>query len=208
MLGPHVLKARDRLNGPLMGSLPDNQWQLEVQHWYAAVTAHLQGQFLRYTNGFTNPVLEKLITGPRTEIQQQMCANQKIRSEGFVSVSVFGLACILTGGCLICLLSFVVGPVLACYLDRKDRHSYAKIEWSVNETLQLQRLAQERSGMGTWSRGTESVPVTARGDLLAALDLTNPTHPILREGIGSRDNQQPEQPFFDDLDLRLKDAAD
>lgn len=54
------------------------------------------------------------------------------------------------------------------------------MEWSVNETLQQQRLAQEGSGIGTWSRGTKSVPITRPGELLAVLDLTDLTHPRLK----------------------------
>ncbi|KAH8158685.1 hypothetical protein CIB48_g9572 [Xylaria polymorpha] len=34
-------------------------------------------------------------------------------------------------------------------------------------------------GFGTWSRGTEEVPATKDGELLACLDLTNPVHPVL-----------------------------
>ncbi len=35
-------------------------------------------------------------------------------------------------------------------------------------------LAHEASGLGTWSRGTESIPVTIPGDLLAVLTLLIP----------------------------------
>ncbi len=105
---------------------------------------------------------------------------KKILSEGFISFSIFGIACIFGGGGLIVLLSFMLDPILSWCLDRSGRHRYAKLEWSTNETIQLQRMAHEGSGMGTWSRGTNSIPVTKPGDVLAVLDITNPTHPVLR----------------------------
>jgi hypothetical protein len=54
------------------------------------------------------------------------------------------------------------------------------MEWSTNETLQQHRLAQEGSGIGTWSHCTKSVPITRPGELLAVLDLTDCSHPRLR----------------------------
>jgi len=41
-------------------------------------------------------------------------------------------------------------------------------------------MAQEGAGMGTWSRGMDAIPVIEPGELLAALDITAPTHPRLR----------------------------
>lgn len=41
-LGPGCLRARDGLSRGLQNPLPDNQWQLEVQHWFAVALANLQ----------------------------------------------------------------------------------------------------------------------------------------------------------------------
>lgn len=105
---------------------------------------------------------------------------QKILAEGFVSVSIFGVTCILLGGGLIVILSFTMGPILSCYLPRIKNYRYSSLEWSINDTFQQQRLAHEATGLSTWSGGTDSVPVTKPGDLLAVLDINDPTHPRLR----------------------------
>lgn len=58
--------------------------------------------------------------------------------------------------------------------DRKFRYAYA--EWKTGSTLQLQRLAHEGMGMGSWSKTGTSVPVTEPGDALAVLDVVDLNH--------------------------------
>jgi len=67
------------------------------------------------------------------------------------------------------------------YLARRYRiQEYKQLEWNTNGTLQLQRLAHEGLGAGTWSKAADWIPVTRQGDSLAILDSTNPNHPRLR----------------------------
>ncbi|KAM7210944.1 hypothetical protein V8F06_013679 [Rhypophila decipiens] len=173
LLGTQVLTARDSLNGPILGRFPDNQWQLEVQHWHATVMAHMQDTFLRS------------IVGPKNRISHFSCMSdtQRPRSKrSYVETSIVSITAIFLGGALIILLSFTLDSILPWCLHRMGWTRYSKLEWSSNETLQLQRLAHEASGTGTWSRGTGSIPVTQPGDLLAVLDISDPAHPRLRAG--------------------------
>jgi hypothetical protein len=78
LLGTHVLTARNKLNGPVLGSLPDNQWQLEVQHWHATAMAYLQATFLESIIGYEDPKFSGLIQYPNTTIERDLCANQVI----------------------------------------------------------------------------------------------------------------------------------
>ncbi len=73
LLGTHVLKARDRLNGPLLGPLPNNQWQLEVQHWHATAMAYLQATFLGSILGFEDPRFSHLVRHPNTTAEKELC---------------------------------------------------------------------------------------------------------------------------------------
>lgn len=61
----------------------------------------------------------------------------------------------------------------------KKRNGYASSEWYTTGTLQLQRLAHEGIGYGTWSGCDGEVPLANSSALLANLDLRDPTHPIL-----------------------------
>jgi hypothetical protein len=65
------------------------------------------------------------------------------------------------------------------WFQRNTKLSYAYAEWQAGSTLQLQRLAHESLGVGTWSNATGSVPVTAPGDALAVLDTSEYRHPRL-----------------------------
>lgn len=64
----------------------------------------------------------------------------------------------------------------------RPRILYQNLEWVSNETLQLQRMAHEELGLGSWS-GTataSSIPITAPGEQLATLDISDKRHPILK----------------------------
>lgn len=61
LLGTQALRARDSLNGPLLGPLPDNQWQLEVQHWHATSMAYMQATFLQPILGLKNPDMARVM---------------------------------------------------------------------------------------------------------------------------------------------------
>jgi hypothetical protein len=71
-----------------------------------------------------------------------------------------------------------------------NRHSYSRLEWCSNGTLQLQRLAHEELGIGTWGACTQDIPVTREGEMLGILDVTDPGHPVFKmpqqEVIGDR----------------------
>jgi hypothetical protein len=101
---------------------------------------------------------------------------------------VFGL------GGLIALVSYGLDPFMAFLRRRHGIKQYEQLEWCVNGTLQLQRLAHEAFDVGPWSGGTDWVPVTRRGKLLAVLDLTNPRLPRLqrlRNDIYTGDSDEP-----------------
>lgn len=49
----------------------------------------------------------------------------------------------------------------------------------MNKTFQLQRLAHEELGVGTWARCDTDVPVTERLERLGVLDLSDRAHPKL-----------------------------
>lgn len=59
---------------------------------------------------------------------------------------------------------------------RRAKLIYSLAEWQAGSTLQLQRLAHENLGLGTWTRTDEAVPVTEPGDALGTLNITNTKH--------------------------------
>lgn len=104
---------------------------------------------------------------------------KKIISQVHISFSVFGLAFILVAGLLIIVISFVLEPLARCIHRCSKRNPYARVEWYSTSIFQLQRLAHEEIGIGTWDHCDESIPTTAPGTILAALDITDESHPLL-----------------------------
>lgn len=73
---------------------------------------------------------------------------------------------------------------------RKPR--YSRLEWSVNDFLQLQRLAHEEIGFGTWDgcAGDSTVPVTDKDETLAVLDMSDLQHLRLKVKTSLKENGQ------------------
>lgn len=93
---------------------------------------------------------------------------------------MLGLVILLSIGGLIIGVSYTLGSLVNWIQTRKNLNLYRRLEWTTNETLQLQRLAHEELGFGTWTRTEGDYPITAPGEQLAILDLSEPTHPRLQ----------------------------
>lgn len=110
---------------------------------------------------------------------------QKIRSDAVTSFSVLGLGILFGLGVLIIVFSLIIAP-LAHRIDIwLGRNNYKRLEWAINDFVQLQRLAHEELGCGTWIGGDE-FPITALGQKLAVLDVADPCHPKLVNPTAAR----------------------
>ncbi|KAI0972391.1 hypothetical protein F4678DRAFT_478828 [Xylaria arbuscula] len=179
-LGSESLASKNSLSAGLQGPLPANQWQLDVIYWSEIVKASIQAAFLDMV--YFNPAnasqlqLRRGFTAPNTK---GLCNNQKIKSTSYASFSVFGLLFTFVVGGLIILTSYLLEPISKLLHKKWGFKTYAHLEWTTNATLQLQRLAHEELGFGTWSKGTGEIPTTAPDDSLACLDISNAKHPVL-----------------------------
>ncbi|KAF2737471.1 hypothetical protein EJ04DRAFT_550620 [Polyplosphaeria fusca] len=184
-LGISALVARQGLAANMQGPLPSNQWQIEVEHWVGASMASIQGSFVETGNG-PAPLYQQFRRAPNETAEKNMCENQKIMTTKYSSFSVLGVGLILGIGGLIMLLDIFL-ELLVDYIESRRRrskgntkHSYARVEWNTNTTLQLQRLAHEQVGAGDWKSATWLAhPVTAPGEELAMFDLKREHHPKL-----------------------------
>ena len=98
--------------------------------------------------------------------------------------SITGLLIILILGGLVMISAAQLETIidLAMKFPRfrnNDRLRFAHAQWQAGATLQVQRLAHEALGLGTWSRATSDVPVTEAGDVLGVLDISRSNHPRL-----------------------------
>ncbi|KAI0856675.1 hypothetical protein F4860DRAFT_396917 [Xylaria cubensis] len=180
-LGPASLDSQSTLLRGVQGPLASNQWQRDVAHWADIYLASIQGAFLdiAYVSPNASSVLETR-SAFKSEAARKLCNNQKIRSTAYASFSLFGLLFTFLVGILIILTSYLLEPTSRILYRKWGWNSYAHLEWISLTALQLQRLAHEELGFGTWYNGTEEIPTTETGDLLGCLDISNPDHPVLK----------------------------
>ena len=158
--------------------LPNNQWELELEHWFRFTLADVQRAILDQATGPVTPEARSFHSPPTSPGARAVCSNQKIRSDSYTSFNVLGLILIFSIGGLIMLISASLPTVT----ERVQRYKspFASIEWVTSDTLQLQRLAHEAVGAGQWEGACDDYPRTRKGDILAVLDISDRKHPVLR----------------------------
>lgn len=75
-IGVTTLTARYGLVYGLQGPIPDNQWQLEAEHFVGASMASLQGAFVSAANGPPTQQLKEFQYRPNDTQANTMCTNQ------------------------------------------------------------------------------------------------------------------------------------
>ena len=178
IIGTAALQSRNTLAEGVQFLIPDNQWELEMETFFKVILASLQRIIIDQATGPADPTLLPDLARPNTIEEQKVCANQKIRSDSYTSINVVGLIIIFVVGWLIIVTSFAL-PIITRRIQQRRNSSYSSLEWISNDTLQLQRLAHEAVGAGTWQDVDGDFPTTAQCELLAELDVTNPMHPRL-----------------------------
>lgn len=86
-LGPSSLISSQHLNQGMMGPLPNNQWQLDVTHWFSMRMASIQAAFVNTARGPTDEAVRPYITTTDDKYQRTMCNNQA--SNCYVIESIF-----------------------------------------------------------------------------------------------------------------------
>lgn len=174
--GANSLRASDIVGGTDFFSpgLPDNQWQIEATEMFSVSMAKLQQQIIGYATGPTY-FHEGL---PFEEGDKDLCQRQKIRGvSGYLSFSVLGVSIILVLGCLIITTALVLDSTVGFLRRNFDWNDHKRLQWAVDEKLQLQRMAFEEAGQGTWTGGTDAVPVTEPDELVSIGSDPNQYHP-------------------------------
>ena len=181
--GAIALQAYNTLSDRQQIALPNNQWMIEVHGWMAVSMAKLQQLVVQYATGppyLAGNANETFVKANNT-IDRSICGNQKIRniSGGTQSFSVLGIAIVLIVGMILLLVGFTIDTVVGFFQRRFRIGAYKRLQWTLDQQLQLHRLAYEAAGQGTWTGGTSSVPITKPEDLLGIPDGVDRDHPRL-----------------------------
>lgn len=176
--GARALRAYDSSSSDVTSpGLPKNQWQIEATQMFSVSMAKLQQMMVNYAAGPAHDYEGMtFVKGNET-----LCGQQKMRgNNGFLSFSVLGVAIILLLGGLLVLISLVLDPVIGLVRRKLNWNDHKRLQWAVDEKLQLQRLAFEGAGQGRWKGGVESIPTTlsSREELVGFGDNPNRYHPM------------------------------
>lgn len=81
------LVSQRYLAAGVMGELPENQWQLDVSHWFAIQLASIQAGVVNTALGPSDPALGPYKIMPPNEHVRDLC-NSQVRSSGIFALSV------------------------------------------------------------------------------------------------------------------------
>ena len=165
-LDPDILLANQDVAKDHTNGLPSNQWKEEVGQLNYVMLAYIQSLMVSYVEGPSNPAYNRYIQLPSTPEEKEFCKNQIAADDSLYCFSILGMAIILVVGGLIVLVNLTLEPLVRLFRNmRKNDHGlYKQLEWDMTATLQLQRLAYEGQGSGTWHGEPDVVPVTTYGD--------------------------------------------
>ncbi|KAI1873572.1 hypothetical protein JX265_005194 [Neoarthrinium moseri] len=178
------LIARAWIQNGIERGITDDQWQGDVEYWFASILAALQrapGDAARGTDADSR--YSKWI--PNSSNGFLLVSFQKALSPYHTSFSVFGLLFIFVFGMVSIILSLSLESLTNLVRSHRKLNQDTCLEWNLNETLQLQRLVHEEIGIGAWSSCTKTIPLI-RGDArLGTLDISKPDHPRIVSDVSN-----------------------
>jgi hypothetical protein len=148
-------------------SLPDNQWQLESNNFFAMSLARLQALVIDYASKSSDLTIWESLASPSSDAQRYLCNNTKIRNIGGYESFTAAAVCIILGvGLVILIVGWKIDAVFGA-IQKPFQWRYHKVEqWKTDSMFQQQRIALSASGYGNWTGAYEEIPLTDHGDVL------------------------------------------
>jgi hypothetical protein len=163
--GTSALRASELTLNTFQSALPNNQWMIEASSWFAVSLARIQFGVVDFAAGPTTLAANGVVDYPSLEPVQELCKQQKVRDFGaHQNFSVLGLGLIFGIGLFIIFLSMVaescLNVVASLTKGRKKSKSHRRLQWILDDKLQLQRMVYQYTGQGEWTNKKSAVPVT------------------------------------------------
>jgi hypothetical protein len=184
--GASALKAQNTVfTLTQVGQLPDNQWRIELDGWFATSLASLQLYLYEKAVGPSDVVDNGgIVQRPKDAYGEALCKRQMIRNvSGYQNFSTLGVAIILILGSFLVVLGWIIDIVVSWIQKLLFKRNFARLSWISDGYLQLQRLAYEGAGYDRWENCSGDIPVAGngRGELkqLGGLDIWDAEHPQL-----------------------------
>lgn len=162
--------------------------------------ARLQQNVVEYVVGPSMVPPGSKVFNEHTPQEIASCRGQKIRSwSGTMSFSMLGVAIILIVGLIFIVTGLVIDTIVE-FLRRTFRKGEHKpLHWVLDDTFQMQRLAYEEAGQGTWTGGSSAIPVTAPGDRIGLPKGADRHHPRLSKPLEKTNGDAADAPLTEML---------
>jgi hypothetical protein len=153
----------------------DDQWIQELDHIFGMMLTSMQIRNYRFAGGYQSALdITPIIQAPSAN-ETWMCDAQLVRREDFQSLSVLGLALILSIGGFIILINLILDSIAGWYQMRYNKRVYAMQEWEMlqAETLQkrlyLSQGVDLREGLVSIASILHGTQALKRNDTMATL---------------------------------------
>ena len=182
-----ALRAEETTGTLTQMPLPANQWQIEASSWFDTGLARLQHELESYATGPTNVVPGSRILKPSDQVSNIMCQAQMVNDDGSTtSFSVVGLIVTFVVGGTIVLTSWTLDTFFGGLQSLLKKGEYKKLNWLLDDKLQLQRMLLEGVGHGTWD-GAMGFPTTTHKEKFGGwrdIDIEHPT--LIPKSVGTK----------------------
>ena len=139
-MGAQNLLASQSVASTFSDPLPDTQWTLEIEQWFAAMLSAIQLYNTQFVTGWQGNAYDKYVTPP-PEKDKWMCHNQIIERKDYASFSVLGLCVILIIGMVIICINACLHPTVRLLRPYIPVHEQRLMSWDTSELLELQIVA-------------------------------------------------------------------
>jgi hypothetical protein len=166
LLNSRVLLAQDWVFTAIASgssALPPKQWQQESFNLHNLSLAMFQHRVNQYASPDTFEVSPGMraddhLDTPTDPDMLALCQRQRVLSARHYSVSVLGMAIILSVGTLLILLDQSLEALWFRFFNAQSRLA-KRAEWTQTGTLQLHRQALEARSIGPWDRKNHDFPI-------------------------------------------------
>jgi hypothetical protein len=178
--GASALRASELALDLAQVALPNNQWTIEASGWFATVLARLQQAVVEYATGATGLPPGGKIISQGTIYDTALCHSQKVEApSGYQNFSVLGIAIIVIISFVIILVGLTVDSVVGWCQKRWKKNAYGRLAWTLDEKLQLQRMAYEGAGWNFWKHRESTVPIYTNGEHLGHYTVLENDYPTI-----------------------------
>lgn len=164
----NALRASETVTNLDQAYLPPNQWMIEASSWFDQGLARLQAMILEYATGPASiapgAYLWKASTG-KDPIAEAMCYSQIVRdSNDTMSFSILGMSVLFGIGGFIIILALCLDSIVGYIQLKLGKGLHARMQWLLDDKLQMQRLLFDEMKLGIWEDGYAKVPTTDKKD--------------------------------------------